>query len=299
MSEWGDWTNTGIELALNYARKLSEAHRVMQAQAWCMWEPDFLFERVEDRLQPNPAYYAVAQFTRFARPGMVAIDASDVTLKTTAYLDGEARQLVTVTVNDAPDAVEVAYDVSAFQGVGEVQAFRTSESESLAPLPEVSLAATTLPARSITTFVASYESLLPPLLANGGFETGRLDGWTGTPPDMTGVQDNYPHGGSCDGFIDLKPGATGSLSQLVTDLTPGARYALTAACAASGVEATLAVEGQDLAQQASVSGGNYQHVRLEFAAPADGRVTVRYSAGPSAEKQPWATLDSVRLSPLS
>jgi hypothetical protein len=264
-----------------------------------MWEPSFLFERVEARLQPNAAYYAVAQFTRFARPGMQVVEASDTTLKTNAYLDAEGRRLVIVTVNDTETAADLAYDLSALGGVGAIEAWRTSETErltALPPLPGGSFT-TTLPARSITTFVAPYGSLVPPLIANGGFETGHLAPWVGMPAEQSGVQDTYPHGGSFDGYLDLKPGTAGSLTQEITGLIAGARYVLTAACATSGIEARISVNGVDPEVSAATSDGTYRHVRVEFSAPADGKVTVAYSAGPSDEKQPWATIDSVRLSP--
>jgi O-glycosyl hydrolase len=300
MSEWGDWTNRGMDQALNYARKLHEAHRLMQAEAWCMWEPSLIFDRQGERLQPRPAYYAIAQFSRFARPGMQVIDTSDVTLKTTAYVDAKARTLAIVTTNDTDQPVELAYDLSGFEGVAGIEARRTSETETLAALDALpgggSLTAT-LPARSVTTFRTTYSAVRAPLIANGCFETGRLDPWVGSPADLTGVQDNYPHGGSFDGYVDLKPGATGSLSQRVSGLIPGARYVLTAACATSGIPARLLIEGQGMSAATSVSGGSYQHARLDFTAPADGVVTVTYAAGPDPGEHPWATIDSVRLSP--
>jgi hypothetical protein len=58
------------------------------------------------------------------------------------------------------------------------------------------------------------------------------------------------------------------------------------------------VKGEGVSEKAAVSGGAYQHARAEFAAPADGVVTVSYSAGPDAAEHSWATIDSVRLSPL-
>lgn len=300
MSEWGDWTNTGMVQALNYARKLHEAHRLMQAQVWCMWEPALILDQQGDRLNPRPAYYAVAQFTRFARPGMRVIEASDVTLKTTAYIDPDRRELVIITTNDTDQPVEVTYDLSGFDGLQQMHAWRTSETESLAPVGSTNcgkMLSTALPARSITTFRGTYSAIRPPLLANGCFETGRLDPWVGSPPDLTGVQETYPHGGSFDGYIDLKPNATGSLSQQVTGLVPGQSYVLSAACATSGIAATLSVKGEGLSEKAVVSGRAYQRVRVEFRAPADGTVIVEYATGPHPGERPWATIDSVRLSP--
>jgi hypothetical protein len=274
----------------------------MQAVAWCMWEPGFLLDREGDRLEPNPAYYAVAQFTRFARPGMVLVEASDAAARTTCYLDREARRLVLITVNDSRDPLPLRYDLSGFAGLGSIERRRTSAAECLATLPPLPCTdgfLDTLPPQSVTTFVTSYTAIRKPLLGNGGFETGTLGPWHGEPAELTGVQDTYPQGGSYDGFIDLTPNAAGALSQQVTGLRPGARHALTAACATSGIEATLSVTGVGLEAKAGASGGTYRHARVEFTAPADGAVTVAYSARWGDEKGSWATIDNVRLSPLA
>jgi O-glycosyl hydrolase len=301
MSEWGNWTDHGADLAFSYARKMGEALRVMQAEAWCMWEPSFLLDQQDGRLEPNAAWSAVAQFTRLLRPGMRVVEASDARLRTTACLDEAGRRLVLVAVNDAGDEVDEVYDLRAFGGLSAVQAWRSSAEEQLVALPEQPTSqgfSATLPARSVTTFVLGYDRLVPPLLTNGCFETGKLDGWTGQPAELTGVQDNYPHGGSYDAFIDLKPGATGRLSQHVAGLVPGARYRLEAACATSGIVATLSVAGQGVDAKVTAQGGAYAHAAVELVAPVDGQVTIAYSAGPSDEQRPWATIDSVRLSPV-
>ena len=301
MSEWGDWSSHGWDLAANYARKIQEAHRVMQAEAWCMWEPSFLFAEKDGRLEPNAAYYAVAQFTHFVRPGMRVIEATDTTLKTAAYLDEKSHQLVIVTVNDTAADKTLTYDLSAFEGRGMYKSWRTSEAERLKELTTGAVPdrlSWGLPARSVTTWVMPFKTLRKPLVVNGGFETGRLDGWHGEPADMTGVQDNYPQGGSYDAFIDLKGDATGHIWQEVAGLQPHRMYALTAACATSGLEATLSVTGTGFTQNAVTSGGAYRLVRVEFEAPADGDVVITYSAGPAPpQPQPWATLDNVTITP--
>jgi O-glycosyl hydrolase len=298
MSEWGDWTSRGMDLALNYARKISEAHRVMQAEAWCMWEPAFLVDVADGRAEPNLAWYAVAQFSRFARPGMTAVEVTDTACRTTGYVDAEARRLVLVTLNDGAEPATLSYDLSGFTGLSEARGWRTCEGQRLAPVAVALTAAAfeaELSARSVTTFEVHYEATRAPLVANGGFETGRLAPWQGEPATMTGVQDNYPQGGSCDAYLDLRGQAAGRIWQDVKGLEAGRRYRLTAACACSGMDATLAVSGQGLAESATASGGGYQLKALEFTAPADGAVTVSYSAGPSDQEHPWATLDNVRI----
>lgn len=302
MSEWGDWTSRGLDLAMSYARKISEAHRTMQAEAWCMWEPGFLVEVKEGRAEPNLGWYGVAQFSRFARPGMRCFEVTDTLCRTTGYLDEETRRLVLVTVNDREEAARLRYDLSAFEGIGEVRAWRTSETERLSP---VAVEGTEgglrleVPGRSITTLEMSYGRIAEPLVLNGGFESGRLGPWAGEPAELTGVQDNYPQGGSCDGYMDLKPGVAGRLWQEVRGLEPGRGYRLSAACACSGMEATLRVKGEGVEASVVASGGGYQLRSVEFVAPADGVVTVSYEAGPSADERPWATVDNVRIATQS
>ncbi len=162
MSEWGDWTHKGMDLALNVAARLHEAHRAMGAEAWCLWEPGFLFDEADGRLEPNPGYYALAQFSRFARPGMQVIEASEATLETTAYLDEASRTVAIVTTNRTDEAIRARYDLSSFEGVREALAWRTSETERLTGLPAIPADdgfAADLPARSITTFMATYAAL--------------------------------------------------------------------------------------------------------------------------------------------
>ena len=300
-SEWGDWKNHGAKLAMNYAHKIAEAHRVMQAAVWCMWEPGFLVDQQDGHLVPNQAWHTVAQYTRFARPGMRVIEATDTVAETTAYLDETARQIVIITRHGGEQSITLRYDLSAFEGLGEVASWRTSDGEALAAQPAFKAEdgfAATLPPQSVTTFRATYQRLVPPLVRNGGFERG-VDGWTGEPEALTGVQANYPQGGSHDGFIDLQPGRTGQLSQRVDGLTPGAHYRLTAACASSDIPATLAVEGAGLAAASVAQGGRYRLTTVEFRAPANGRATIQYSAGPVETAGQWATIDNVRLSPRS
>jgi len=292
-SEWGDWTNKGAKLALHYAAKIAEAQRVMQAAAWCMWEPGFLLDQHEGTVTPNQAWHTVAQYSRFGRPGMQVIEATDTAAQTVAYLDEADRTAAIVTRHGGAEPLTLRYDLSGFAGVGLVQSWRTRDGEAQAAQPVIQPDGgftATLPPESVTTFQFRYESILPPLVRNGGFEEG-LAGWVAT--DTAGVQDNYPQGGSHDGYINLPAGASGQLSQVVDGLTPGAEYRLTAACATSGIEATLAVEGVS----AVAKGGRYRLTDVTFEAPADGQVTIVYRAGPVREAGQWATIDNVRVSP--
>jgi O-glycosyl hydrolase len=165
MSEWGDWTNRGMKLALNYATHLHQAHRVLLTPAWCVWEPGFLIEAKGDEVRPNKAFYAVGQFTRFARPGDVVVEAESAPgALTTAYLREPERLLTLVSVNPTEEAQEVSYDLSAFTSPDHARLWRTSATENLEPLPDAPVGQgltlrLTLPAQSITTVVVPYGGL--------------------------------------------------------------------------------------------------------------------------------------------
>lgn len=167
MSEWGDWTSRGMKLALNYATHLHQAHRVLQTPAWCVWEPGFLLEAKGDEVRPNKAFYAVGQFTRFARPGDVALETGSAPAAlTTAYLREREKLLTVVSVNPTEQPQEVCYDLSAFDSPGPAHVWRTSSTEDLMALPDVPVGdgprealPLTLPAQSITTLVVPYRGL--------------------------------------------------------------------------------------------------------------------------------------------
>ena len=165
MSEWGDWTNRGLRLAMNYATHLHQAHRVLQTPVWCVWEPGFLLEAKGDEVRPNKAFYAVGQFTRFARPGDVAVEVGSApAAMTTAYLREAGKLLTLVAVNPTEQAQEVRYELSAFDSPGPAHLWRTSATEDLAQLPDVGVGeglalALTLPPQSVTTAVVPYGGL--------------------------------------------------------------------------------------------------------------------------------------------
>ena len=85
-------------------------------------------------------YYAMGQYSRYVRPGAVRIAAtsSDPELKVAAFLNGENP--VVVVVNGGSRDRTVHFDLRAAGRCGaRVEAFRTSETDSWKPLPEVTL----------------------------------------------------------------------------------------------------------------------------------------------------------------
>ncbi|MCX7014439.1 MAG: hypothetical protein NTW86_18135 [Candidatus Sumerlaeota bacterium] len=167
MSEWGDWKQRGPELdvrvaqALGYAKKIHMAMRQMRAQAWCMWEPQSLFDQKEDGLDRRKSFWAVAHYSRFARPGTRMIEAEDSSLQSTAYLDEKQKTVALVTVNATEEDRSVECDVSRFAGFEPLEAWQTSSAADFAQLTvetRGSILAFSAPARSITSILARVRS---------------------------------------------------------------------------------------------------------------------------------------------
>jgi O-glycosyl hydrolase len=166
MSEWGDWTNAERganrpwEQAMNYAGKIHEAFDKLRASAWIMWEPRFIFDETADGLVPRKAYWVIAQYSRFVRPGMHMIAASSAgdKCRTTAWLADDGAMVI-VTLNDGPDPYAATYDIAAPAGLKLAQLWRTSQTEDLAALPleaarlRDKALTMELPAGSVTTLI--------------------------------------------------------------------------------------------------------------------------------------------------
>lgn len=153
---------------------------VMQPSAWVVWDA------VEDETQDNKEnnswglihadyekqqywltkqYYAMAQFSKFIRPGYQLLASSDS--NTLVAYDAASEKLVIVHQNQLDyDGEGYKFDLSGFQSVtGNVKAYRTSISEDLAEMDEAMLQGKTLitPAKrnSITTYVVSGVKVSP------------------------------------------------------------------------------------------------------------------------------------------
>jgi hypothetical protein len=108
----------------------------------------------------TPQYYAMGQYSRAVPPGAVRISATsgDPEMKVTAYVDG-AKLIVVVIFTGGPFERSATIDLGpGAPCVKRVQAFRTSDVESWAPLGQFftdipRIGPVTIPARSITTFI--------------------------------------------------------------------------------------------------------------------------------------------------
>lgn len=161
-----------LDLALAIVRDL----RDLQPQAWVFWQAveneqycvwwafnyGLLhgdFSNGTEALQVTRKFHAMAQFSRFVRPGsrMIGITADDAL----AFVDSGGTRLLLVSVNATPAARQRHYDLSAFAGTGgaSLAAYRTSASEEVARLPDLALAERALdsaePGLSITTYLVA------------------------------------------------------------------------------------------------------------------------------------------------
>lgn len=105
--------------------------------------------------------YAMANFSRFVRPGYTRIDATADPapgVHVSAYKNDANGQLVMVAVNENAAAAPVSFNLFRYT-TASVSPYRTSATESMAPLSHINVAngsfGATLAARSITTFTAS------------------------------------------------------------------------------------------------------------------------------------------------
>ncbi|MFC5531448.1 glycoside hydrolase family 30 protein [Cohnella yongneupensis] len=184
-----------------YWAKLINSHMLSNASAWLYWWGVTVKndgEALINNLNPSAntytvqkRLYAIANFSRFIRPGYVRIGAdsnpaTDVYL--TAYKNKSDGKFVLVAINDSGSNKSINFSLNGFTA-SSVTPYRTSATESMAALSNVSVTGgnalnVTLNAKSITTFVGTATST-----GNSGvqlffndFENGTIGqnaaGWT-------------------------------------------------------------------------------------------------------------------------
>ncbi len=112
---------SSIELAINE----------LGAEVWCFWQPDWgVVDFGTGRPRPLKQFYAIAQYTRFIRPGFSVLRSQGGGL--TAALSPDGRRLVLVAINHgAGDAAE-DIDLSSLDRPGQpVAVYRTTETGDL------------------------------------------------------------------------------------------------------------------------------------------------------------------------
>jgi O-glycosyl hydrolase len=142
--------------------------RDMGAEAWVLWQPDWnviAFDANGGMPLPQKQFYALAQYTRFIRPGFRIISAGGAYHTLAAY-SSSARQLVLVSTNW--DAVTPAdLDLSAFAKLPSSAAVYRTTVDKNANLQESSIKLSSkghlideLPVRSVTTYIVDGVSPL-------------------------------------------------------------------------------------------------------------------------------------------
>ena len=161
----------GDAAGMTQARRIHDDIARMGARAWVYWQ--VVDSGTGWGLLANPevastnssyttsytvhqSFYVMGQFSEFIRPGSRILSVAD-TNSLAAYNPTNAT-LTIVAVNDSTNSFNVTYDLSAFAALpAQAARYRTSSSESLAPLSALSLAnhqfvAPVVP-ESVTTYV--------------------------------------------------------------------------------------------------------------------------------------------------
>jgi Carbohydrate binding domain len=145
-----------------------------------------------------------------------------------------------------------------------------SDDPSPSPSPSATAGSPTAPAPTATAEVAAE------LLANGGFESGTLAGWSCA--NKSRVVSSPVHTGRYALAGDANVGHNAQCSQTVA-VQPGRRYTLSAWVSGAGVY--LGVSGAGLPEpQALAASVAYTQLRVTFVAPAGGSVTVWVRGAP-------------------
>jgi O-glycosyl hydrolase len=135
--------------------------RDLRVEAWLLWQPDWEvigFDPGGGAPQPKKQYYALAQYSRFIRPGFQIVSVGGAYSTLAAYSPASKR-LVLVTTNwDQPGEDDL--DLTAFAGLpAAVTAYRTTSDVQINLRQEtITLSGdkhivNPLPPRSITTYV--------------------------------------------------------------------------------------------------------------------------------------------------
>jgi O-glycosyl hydrolase len=105
----------------------------------------------------NRQFYVMGQYSKFVRPGAIRVGSTsgESDVKAAAFVDGGSE--IIVATNTGTRDVNVQFELGNGPCASRVDAVRTSGTEGMQILPSIALDrsrfSTTLPARSVTTFV--------------------------------------------------------------------------------------------------------------------------------------------------
>lgn len=163
MSEFG--TNTpGMDGALEFAGNILADLKVLGAQAWIIWQPDWGLIKLGGHNQVTyyKEYFAMKQYTAFIRPGSVFINNSD-DQSLSAY-DSKAKRLVIVTLNSENRKEKIKLSLTSFNSLpSQAHIFATSDTQDMADLGMTNISGNEISyvagPRSVTSVVFENVSL--------------------------------------------------------------------------------------------------------------------------------------------
>lgn len=154
-----DRTHSEMAGALVIASSIQSAMRELQASVWCFWQPDWgVIAFRSGHPQPLKQFYAIAQYTRFIRPGFSILASGGDNLL--AALSPDGRRLVLVAINSGGSETNEDVDLTAFHRPGATIAVYRTTADPLVDLASATERVDTaghlsdrLPAGSVTTYV--------------------------------------------------------------------------------------------------------------------------------------------------
>jgi len=155
-------TGSGIAGALQVAKEINDSMSVANYNAYVWWwvrdwpEESFSFGLIDANSNVKPAGYALAQYSKFVRPGYLRYNSTynpSTNVYVTAY--GGSSHHVIVAINMGTAAVSQPFTIQGAT-LASLTPYQTSPSHNLAQLGAVAVSngafTYSLPAQSITTF---------------------------------------------------------------------------------------------------------------------------------------------------
>ena len=143
--------------------------RDLGAEAWVLWQPDWnviAFDPKGGAPHPKKQFYALAQYSRFIRPGFQIISAGGAYNTLAAYSPASKRLVLVSTNWDAATSNDL--DLGAFAGIPSSAAIYRTTADEAVNLQEGKVALSSkghlidqLPVRSVTTYVIDGVSPRP------------------------------------------------------------------------------------------------------------------------------------------
>ncbi|WP_234122055.1 Ig-like domain-containing protein [Clostridium hydrogenum] len=186
-------------------------------------------------------YYALAQFSKFIRPGYKIIDANNPDV--VAAIDPTSQKLVLVTRNNSTSDKPLNFDLSKFDtSQATIKAYRTSSKESLADISngvavKNGALADTLPAKSIATYVISNASY------KGEVGTTVNDNVIGTNNNQFNYSNSWSYYSSQDGAYSNDTHYSNTADSYCKFKFDGNRIKLYGACAPDAGIAGISIDG--------------------------------------------------------